>query len=133
LALQYKVEVGRCLLRAKELLPHGQFLPWAHQEFGWTSRHVQNHLALATNAKQVVRLAPGASLRMALAAIKNAQMRPANGDEAVSTEEQLPPPIQRIHLVGEVEEGTLDCDLLLTELTRIAATLGAPKTRWKAR
>jgi hypothetical protein len=119
-------------LLAKHLLPHGKFLSWAHREFGWTPRHVQNHLALAANAKQVARLAPGASLRMALAAIRNAQMKPANGDES-SAEEHDVRPVRRIHVVGEIEEGTLDCQLLLAELSRIAAHLGAPKTRWKAR
>jgi hypothetical protein len=132
LALQYKLEVGRRLLRAKDLLPHGKFLSWAHKEFGWTPRHVQNHLVLAAHAKQVAKLAPGASLRMALAAIKNAQMKPANRDDA-SAEEPVLPPVQRIYVIGEVQEGTLDCRLLLTELSRIAALLGAPKTRWKAR
>jgi hypothetical protein len=120
-------------LRAKDLLPHGKFLSWAHQEFGWTPRHVQNHLALAANAKQVAKLAPGASLRMALAAIKNAQLKPTSRDQASSTEEPELPPVQRIYLVGEVQEGTLDCRLLVAELSRIAALLGAPKTRWKAR
>jgi hypothetical protein len=119
-------------LLAKDLLPHGKFLSWAHQEFGWTPRHVQNHLALAANAKQVARLAPGASLRMALAAIKNAQMKPVIGGESSAEEHDLPP-VQRIHVVGEIEEGKLDCQMLLAELPRIAAHLGAPKTRWKAR
>jgi len=133
LALQYKLEVGRRLMRAKDLLPHGKFLSWANQEFGWTARHIQNHLALAANAKQVTKLAPGASLRMALAAIKNAQLKPAPADEPRSAKEQRFHPVQRIHLVGEVEEGALDCELLLAELARIAADLGAPKTRWKTR
>jgi hypothetical protein len=133
LALQYKLEIGRRLLLAKDLLPHGKFLSWAHQEFGWTPRHIQNHLALAANAKQVARLAPGASLRMALAAIKNAQMKPANGDENSAEEHAVPSVRRRIHVVGEIEEGTLDCQLLVAELSRIAAHLGAPKTRWKAR
>lgn len=132
LALQYKLEVGRRLLLAKDLLPHGKFLSWARQEFGWTPRHVQNHLALAAHAKQVAKLAPGASLRMALAAIKNAQMKPANGDGSSPEEHDLPP-VRRIHVVGVIEEGTLDCQLLLAELSRISAHLGAPKTRWKAR
>ena len=133
LALQYKLEVGRRLLRAKDILPHGKFLSWAHQEFGWTPRHVQNHLALAANAKQVSRLAPGASLRMALAAIKDAQLKPAKVVETIpSTVDELAP-VQRIHLIGEVEEGAIDCELLLAEMARIAANLGAPKTRWKTR
>jgi len=73
LALQYKIEIGKRLMRVKSLLPHGQFLNWARQEFGWTPKHIQNHLTLAANAKCVSHLPRGASLRMALATIKQAQ------------------------------------------------------------
>src|SRR5262249_5757455 len=34
LALQYKLEIGKRLIRAKGLLKHGQFLRWAQNEFG---------------------------------------------------------------------------------------------------
>src|SRR5580704_8348468 len=59
LALQYKLEIGRRLARAKKILPHGQFLTWAHEEFGWTPRHIQRHLKLVENASRVSRLPPG--------------------------------------------------------------------------
>jgi hypothetical protein len=73
LALQYKLEIGRRLMHVKSLLPHGQFLNWAREEFGWTPKHIQNHLTLAANAKCVSHLPSGASLRLALATIKEAQ------------------------------------------------------------
>jgi hypothetical protein len=129
LALQYKLEIGRRLARAKELLPHGKFLSWAQNEFGWTPRHVQNHLVLVENAKRISHLPTGASLRMALAAIKQSQAEVAKPGGKL----EVPSSIQKIHLTGEIEEGTLDRDKLIAELTRIAARLGAPKTRWKAR
>ncbi len=129
LALQYKLEIGKRLLRAKGLMPHGTFLSWARGQFGWTARHVQNHLMLAANAKLVARLGPGASLRMALAALKESE--PVVQKEIVSVDS--PPSLKKIHVIGEIEEGTLDCKQLVDELVRIAATLGAPKTKWKAR
>jgi hypothetical protein len=136
LALQYKLEIGRRLARAKEIVPHGQFLVWAQHEFGWTPRHVQNHLMLAANAKRVSHLAPGASLRMALAAIKHSaqtdELKPVDALPAGASL-QVQQTGQRIHLIGEIEEGAVDCDQLLLEVIRIAAALGAPKARWKAR
>jgi hypothetical protein len=119
-------------------MPHGKFLSWARSEFGWTPKHVQNHLKLAANAKRVSRLGPGASLRMALAAIKESQqVETAKGklSEASQADESpiLPRSFQRVTLIGEIEEGTLDCEKLADELERIAAALGAPKTKWKVR
>jgi hypothetical protein len=128
LALQYKLEIGRRLARAKALMTHGAFLPWAQIQFGWTPRHVQNHLTLAANAKRVSHLGPGASLRMALAAIKETTPEVKKGVELVRTVSS----VRKIHVVGEIEEGTLDCDQLVEELVRIAASLGAPRTKWKA-
>ena len=129
LALQYKVEIGRRLARAKELLPHGQFLSWAKNEFGWSPRHIQNHLILVENAKRVAHLPAGASLRMALAAIKESHAEMAKpGGKA-----DEPNSIQKIHLTCEIEEGTLDHDQFISELMRIATRLGAPRTKWKVR
>jgi hypothetical protein len=122
LALQYKLEIGRRLARAKALLPHGSFLSWARAQFGWSPRHVQRHLTLAENASRVSCLPPGASLRMALAAIR--QTRPEEG----FTRELTGP--RRIHIVGELEEGNLDRDLLLDGVVRLAHKLGAQKIRW---
>ncbi len=128
LALQYKLEIGKRLAVAKRLMPHGKFLSWAKSQFGWTPRHVQNHLMLAANAKRVSRLGPGASLRMALAAVKHAKPEVLKVVDSIDS-----PPRKKIHVVGEIEEGTLDCRQLVDELVRIAALLGAPRTKWKAR
>jgi len=129
LVLQYRLEIGKRLATAKALLPHGKFLSWARQEFGWAPRHVQNHLALAANAGQVSRLSPKTSLRMALTAIKQCQAvtieRPSAEPGAVAA--------QRIYLIGVIEEGDLDLEGLLAEMARIAAAYGATKTKWKIR
>jgi len=129
LALQCKLEIGKRLVQAKELLPHGAFLRWAQNEFGWTARHIQNHLALAANAKQVSLLPAQASFRMALAAIKEVQPESQRTPACV---EVLHSP-QRIHIIGEAEEGTIDCEQLIAEVARIAINLGASKTRWRTR
>ena len=129
LALQYKLEIGRRLAHVKEMMPHGRFLAWAQQEFRWTPRHVQNHLMLAANAKQVLRLPAGASLRMALAALRESHPEPRKEPALVDVHS----PVRRIHLIGEIEEGTLDCAELLMEVSLIAAKLGASKTTWRAR
>ena len=137
-ALGHKLEIGKRLAKAKTLLPHGKFLAWARDEFGWTARHVQNHLKLAANAQRVSRLGPGASLRMALEAIKESNLvEPGAGvgtEVAKASHPSAPRPgVQRINLTCEIEDGTIDRERLIEELERIAATLGAPKSKWKVR
>jgi hypothetical protein len=131
LALQYKLEIGRRLARAKTLLPHGKFLSWAHDEFGWTPRHVQRHLVLAGNASRVSCLPPEMSLRMALAAIR--VLRTDTDTQKAPSEAESPFHSQPIHIVGELEPGSIDRDLLLVEITKIAKELGVQKMRWKIR
>jgi hypothetical protein len=137
-ALGHKLEIGKRLAKAKTLLPHGKFLAWARDEFGWTARHVQNHLKLAANAQRVSRLGPGASLRMALEAIKESNLAELAAGEGAEMPKGAHlasprPDIQRISLTAEIEDGTIDPERLIEELERIAATLGAPKSKWKVR
>ena len=68
-ALRHKVEIGHRLLEAKALLPHGAFVAWGRQEFGWEQPHLWRHLELARNHARVHDLPPGTSLRMALAVL----------------------------------------------------------------
>ena len=65
---------------------------------------------------------------MALAAIKEVNPEAKKSVELV----RLDSAVKKIHVVGEIEEGTLDCKQLVEELVRIAAALGAPRTKWKA-
>jgi hypothetical protein len=129
LTLQYKLEIGKRLMRAKGILPHGHFLSWARQQFGWTPRHVQNHLLLADNAKRISHLPTGASMRLALASIRKED--PGNGSPAKILPEIEP--VQRIYLIGEIPEGRLDPDLFSEALKDLANEFGAPNTRWRAR
>jgi len=127
LALQYKLEIGRRLARAKALLPHGVFVSWAQGRFGWCPRHVQRHLTLAENATRVSRLPPGASLRMALAAIRENR----TDSEKVSKAGRQDAPSQLIRIVGELDQGNIDPALLLSGVERLAEELGARKMRWR--
>lgn len=127
-ALQYKLEIGKRLKSARRLLPHGKFLRWAQNEFGWTPRHVQNHLKLAAHANRVSQLPPGASLRMALAAIKNS----ASVEQDISAFDTCAGK-QRISILVEVEQGVLDGKRLVEQLKRITSELGAQESIWRTR
>lgn len=41
------IDIGRSLLRAKELLAHGQFGEWLHEEFRWSDRTARRYMAIA--------------------------------------------------------------------------------------
>jgi hypothetical protein len=43
------VEIGGTLRRAKELLGHGNFLPWLKAEFRWAERTARNYMSLAAH------------------------------------------------------------------------------------
>ena len=89
--LRRNLEIGRRLIEAKKLLPHGKFLSWTRKEFGWTPRTSQLYMEIARNAKQCFALPPDASLRMALAAIAPPKNRSGLKDEdAVAPAPELP-------------------------------------------
>jgi hypothetical protein len=140
LALQYRIEIGKRLSRAKEMLPHGQFLRWAHKEFGWSRRHVAYHLLIAANEKRLSYLPKETSFRMAITAAKElsssgveSRHTSIRNESSGSPEVEVLAPPKRVYIIGEVVEGDLDCEGLLDELVHLAAAFGAPKTRWKMR
>ena len=45
-AAQGALKIGERLCEAKELLGHGEFLPWIKEEFGWTDRTAQKLMAV---------------------------------------------------------------------------------------
>ncbi|MGA2793921.1 MAG: DUF3102 domain-containing protein [Roseiarcus sp.] len=45
--LEAVYEIGADLLRAKELLGHGNFLPWLQAEFRWSERTANNYMSIA--------------------------------------------------------------------------------------
>lgn len=127
LALQYKLEIGRRLARAKQLLPHGAFLNWAREEFGWTARHVQRHLTLAANATRVTHLPPDTSLRVALAIIGGGQGKHLTDSKSSSSARDS----RVIRVIGLIDSTDLDRDRFLEGVAKLAAELGARKMQWK--
>jgi hypothetical protein len=90
-ALTHKVEIGLRLIRAKELLDHGEFLPWGKQEFGWQPKHLERHMALAAawtaNSSRVTNFAPDVSWRRINKALKgDGSDAPAEGGDALEDE-----------------------------------------------
>lgn len=53
------IDIGKGLIEAKELLPHGEWLPWLHDRVQFTPRHAQNFMQLAkeyANTKSISHL-----------------------------------------------------------------------------
>ena len=44
------IDIGKGLIEAKELLPHGEWLPWLQERVQFTPRHAQNFMQLAREA-----------------------------------------------------------------------------------
>jgi hypothetical protein len=114
-ALTHKIEIGNRLIQAKELLPHGEFLPWAEREFRWDERHIRRHMQLWRNRTRVSGLPPEASLRMALAAIKETrEERRINGrPTATETAVVLPATVELMQssaadLISKVAPDSVD-------------------------
>jgi len=60
--IENMVVIGRELQAVQEKLPHGQFLPWIEQEFGWQKSVAYNLLNLATKFPTVGNLPVGIGL-----------------------------------------------------------------------
>lgn len=84
-AVEHKREIGLRLIRVRDLLDHGEFLPWTKKEFGWGHSHVYRHIELATNFPRVGSLATDVSWRQINKALKGEAPAPApqstDGDE----------------------------------------------------
>jgi hypothetical protein len=85
-AIEHKIAIGERLIEAKGLLRHGEFLTWAKAEFGWSDKHCERHMHLARNSTRVSNLPNGASLRMALAAVRTPTSHPPAGASGVQLE-----------------------------------------------
>lgn len=104
-AIRFKIEIGKRLNSAKEILPHGEFLSWAEKHFKWSPRHVQKHMKLARNAPAVSHLPPDCSLRMALQAI--APPKDAS-TPAAAPKERFVIPVRGGEVVLELKAGDPD-------------------------
>jgi hypothetical protein len=95
-AVEFKVEIGKRLARAKAILKRGKFGAWAQKEFGWGHWHVARRMQLARNYPRVGNLGQEASLRAALADIAQAQ----NGRKSdVAEAERVPAARYRLVLM----------------------------------
>lgn len=81
-AVRFKVEIGKRLIQAKRILPHGQFMPWAKRQFSWDHSYVTRHMTLARNYALVHTLPEDASLWMALSAIAAPEISRSCGSTA---------------------------------------------------
>jgi hypothetical protein len=103
------VEIGEGLLRAKELLGHGNFLPWLQAEFRWSERTARNYMTLAAHLQgktanfadldQTTALA----LIAAPAEVRNPIMRRAEAGENISRKE-----VKAIVRVSKLDDGDLE-------------------------
>jgi hypothetical protein len=87
------VEIGGALCRAKELLGHGNFLPWLKAEFRWSERTARNYMSLAAHFQGKTAnfadldLGTARELIDAPAEVSDPIMRRAEAGETISQEE----------------------------------------------
>ena len=87
------VEIGGALCRAKELLGHGNFLPWLKAEFRWSERTARNYMSLAAHFQGKTAnfadldLGTARELIDAPAEVSDPIMRRAEAGETISREE----------------------------------------------
>jgi hypothetical protein len=46
------IAIGSDLIKAKDMLPHGQFLPWVQKEFAWGERTARRFMSVAELANR---------------------------------------------------------------------------------
>lgn len=71
----HAIETGRDLLKAKSLLPHGEFGPWLKANFEWTAKTAQNYMnaaKLAEKSETVSFLKPAAVVALAAPSVPEA-------------------------------------------------------------
>jgi len=87
------VEIGGTLRRAKELLGHGNFLPWLKAEFRWSERTARNYMSLAAHFQDKTAnfadldLGTAQELIDSPAEVSEPIMRRAEAGETISQEE----------------------------------------------
>ncbi len=93
--LEAVYEIGADLLRAKELLGHGNFLPWLQAEFRWSERTANNYMSIArffqgktaNFADLDVGTAAALAAKSTPAEIRNQLLERAVAGESISREE----------------------------------------------
>ena len=81
--------IGRCLIEAKEMLPHGEWLPWLAENVGYSQKTAQNFMRLArefSNPQALADLGATKALKLlALPADEREQFVEANNVIDMST------------------------------------------------
>ena len=81
--------IGRCLIEAKEMLPHGEWLPWLAEKVGYSQKTAQNFMRLArefSNPQALADLGATKALKLlALPADEREQFVEANNVIDMST------------------------------------------------
>jgi hypothetical protein len=93
--LEAVYEIGADLLRAKELLGHGNFLPWLQSEFRWSERTANNYMSIARffqgKAANFADLDIGAAAALAArstpAEVRDAFLKRAEAGEIITRQE----------------------------------------------
>lgn len=102
------IEIGQRLIAAENRLTHGEWLPWLHNEFGWTDRTARNFILVAEAFK--------------LETISNL---PIDAGALYRLAGPSTPVIARDAAIEAAEEGTRitkdEADKLIAEATRKAA------------
>lgn len=91
------IEIGRRLNEAKELLEHGEWLPWLREKVDFSVRSAQNFMRLAKEYEKSAEIAHlGASKALALLALPDSEREefleekhPVNGEKKSATEMTL--------------------------------------------
>ena len=66
--------IGRCLIEAKEMLPHGEWLPWLNEKVAYSERTAQNFMAVARRYSNPQTLADlGMAKALALLALPDSE------------------------------------------------------------
>lgn len=66
--------IGRCLIEAKEVLPHGEWLPWLNEKVAYSERTAQNFMAVARRYSNPQTLADlGMAKALALLALPDSE------------------------------------------------------------
>jgi hypothetical protein len=82
------IAVGNDLLAVKEVLPHGQFLPWLKAEFGWSERSAQNFMSVAEKFKSAkiadLHIQPSAAYLLAAPSVPDEAREKAEAGEEVT-------------------------------------------------
>ena len=87
------VEIGEDLSKAKELLGHGNFLPWLQAEFRWSERTARNYMSLAAHFQGKsanfadLDVSTGLALAAAPAEVKDPIMQRVEAGEIISKAE----------------------------------------------